>query len=115
MDLSAKNLDTPDELVELPGLVEEIVEVGGFVVGREEVAPGWRWSTDTKPVVGGEWCEVHHVGLTISGRWGVALNDGATLEFRPGDVFYVPAGHDSWTIGDEPCVTLTWTEPTSEG
>ena len=109
MDLSAKNFDTPDELVELPGLVEEIVEVGGFVVGREEVAPGWRWSTDTKPVVGGEWCEAHHVGLTISGRWGAALQDGTSIEFRPGDVFNIPAGHDSWTIGDEPCVTLNWT------
>jgi class 3 adenylate cyclase len=109
MDLSAKNLEEPDELVELPGLLEEIVEVGGFVVGRETVAPGWRWSTDTKPVVGGEWCEANHVGLTLSGRWGVAMKDGRTLEFRPGDVFDVPAGHDSWTIGDEPCVTLNWT------
>ncbi len=108
MELSAKNFDEPDEIVELPGLLEEVVEVGGFVVGREVVAPGWRWSKDTKPVVGGEWCEAHHVGLTISGRWGVAMKDGRTLEFRPGDVFDVPAGHDSWTIGDEPCVTLNW-------
>jgi class 3 adenylate cyclase len=109
MELSAKNFDEPDEIVELPGLLEEMVEVGGFVVGREVVAPGWRWSKDTKPVVGGEWCEANHVGLTMSGRWGVAMKDGRTLEFRPGDVFDVPAGHDSWTIGDEPCVTLNWT------
>ena len=106
--MSAKNFDEPDEIVELPGLLEEVVEVGGFVVGREVVAPGWRWSKDTKPVVGGEWCEANHVGLTMSGRWGVVMKDGRTLEFRPGDVFDVPAGHDSWTIGDEPCVTLNW-------
>ena len=37
------------------------------------------------------------------------MKDGRTIEFRPGDVFDVPAGHDSWTIGDEPCVTLNWT------
>jgi class 3 adenylate cyclase len=109
VDLSAKNFDEPDEVVRLPGLLEEVVEVGGFVVGRETVDPGWRWSKDTKPVVGGEWCEAHHVGLTVSGRWGVVLKDGRTLEFRPGDVFDIPAGHDSWTIGDEPCVTLNWT------
>ena len=109
MELYAKNLDEPDELVELPKLVEEIVEVGGFVVGREETAPGWRWSEHTKPMVGGDWCEARHVGLTISGRWGVVLKDGRTIEFRPGDVFDVPAGHDSWTIGDETCVTLSWT------
>jgi len=109
VDLSAKNFDDPDEVVQLPGLLEEVVEVGGFTVGREVVEPGWRWSRDTKPVVGGEWCEAHHVGLTISGRWGVALKDGRNLEFRPGDVFDVPPGHDSWTIGDEPCVSLSWT------
>jgi class 3 adenylate cyclase len=109
MELSAKNFDEPDEVVELPGLVEEIVEVGGFVVGREVVSPGWRWSADTKPIVGGDWCDAHHVGLTVSGRWGVVLKDGRTLEFRPGDVFDIPAGHDSWTIGDEPCVTINWT------
>jgi len=108
MELSAKNFDEPDEIVELPGLLEEVVEVGGYVVGREAVAPGWRWSKDTKPVVGGEWCEAHHVGLTLSGRWGVAMKDGRTLELRPGDVFDIPAGHDSWTIGDEPCITLNW-------
>lgn len=106
---SAKNFDDPDEVVRLPGLLEEVVEVGGFVVGRETVEPGWRWSKDVQPTVGGEWCEAHHVGLTVSGRWGVVLKDGSTLEFRPGDVFDVPAGHDSWTIGDEPCVTLNWT------
>ncbi len=109
MELSAKNFDEPDEIVELPGLLEEVVEIGGFVVGREVVAPGWRWSTDTKPAVGGEWCEAHHVGFTMSGRWAVELKDGRTLEFRPGDVFDVPAGHDSWTVGDEPCVTVNWT------
>lgn len=109
MDLVAKNFDEPDEVVRLPGLIEEVVEVGGFTVGREVCDSGWRWSTDTKPVVGGDWCEAHHVGLTVSGRWGVVLKDGRKLEFRPGDVFDVPAGHDSWTIGDEPCVTVNWT------
>jgi class 3 adenylate cyclase len=106
MELSARNFDESDEVVELPGLREEIVEVGGFVVGREEVAPGWRWSKDTKPDIGGEWCEAHHVGLTLSGRWGAVMKDGRTIEFRPGDVFNVPPGHDSWTIGEEPYVTL---------
>jgi class 3 adenylate cyclase len=48
------------------------------------------------------------VGFTISGRWGVELKDGRRLEFRPGDVFDIPPGHDSWTIGEEPCVTLNW-------
>ena len=77
-----------------PGLLEEMVEVGGFVVGREVNASGVALvCRDTKPAIGGEWCEAHHVGLTLSGQWGVAMKDGRTLEFRPGDVFSVPPGH----------------------
>jgi hypothetical protein len=57
MELTAKNLDEPGEVVELPGLLEEVVEVGGFVVGREVVAPGWRWAKDTKRwTIGDEPC-----------------------------------------------------------
>ena len=55
MELSAKNfLDDPDELIEMPGLVEEVVELGGFVIGRERLDPGWRWSKDIRPIVGGD-------------------------------------------------------------
>jgi len=109
MTLSSKSFDNPDETVRLPKLVEQVVEIGGFVVGLETVDPGWRWSVDTAPEVGGEWCEAHHVGMTLSGRWGVLMKDGSTIELGPNEIFDVPAGHDSWTIGDEPCVTLNWT------
>jgi hypothetical protein len=40
MELSAKNFDDPDEVVRLPGLLEEVVEVGGFTVGRERGSRG---------------------------------------------------------------------------
>src|SRR6476620_3603199 len=36
------------------------------------------------------------------------MKDGRTIEFRPGDVFNVPPGHDSWTIGNDPCVMVNW-------
>lgn len=109
VSFSAKNFDDPDERVEMPGLVEEVVELGGFVIGRERLDPGWRWSKDTRPLIGGDWCEAQHVGITLSGRWGVVTRDGRTIEIGPGDAFDVPAGHDSWTIGDEPCVSISWT------
>ena len=109
MDLVGRNFDDADEVIDLPLLREEVVEVGGFVIGREVTDPGWRWSEHTKPVVGGDWCQARHVGVTLSGWWGVLLPDGRTIELGPGDVFEVPPGHDSWTIGDEPCVTLSWT------
>jgi quercetin dioxygenase-like cupin family protein len=34
------------------------------------------------------------------------MDDGIVYEMGPGDVFYIPPGHDSWVIGDEPYVSL---------
>ena len=31
---------------------------------------------------------------------------GAITELRPGDVFHIAPGHDSWVVGDEPYVSL---------
>ena len=28
------------------------------------------------------------------------------MEFGPGDLLYVPPGHDGWTVGNEPVVFL---------
>ena len=104
----SKNLRQPDETIELPGITEHIVEVGEMTVGRSIQEPGWRWSTHVKPLVGGEWCEAHHVGVVVSGRWGVDFRDGSKLELGPEDVYDVPPGHDGYTIGDEPLVLIEW-------
>jgi class 3 adenylate cyclase len=71
--------------------------------------PGWRWSKDVRPTVGGEWCQVRHVGVVISGSFGVEFADGSSVVFNPGDVFDIPPGHDGYTIGDEPIVQIEWT------
>jgi class 3 adenylate cyclase len=103
-----KNFDEPDEVIALPGIREHIVEMGGMTVGRTTQEPGWRWSTHVKPVVGGEWCEAHHIGVVVSGRCGIELRDGSTAEFGPDDVYDIPPGHDGYTLGDEPCVLVEW-------
>jgi hypothetical protein len=37
----------------------------------------------------------------------VAFADGRVIEFRPGDLFYIPPEpRDSWVVGDEPYVSL---------
>jgi mannose-6-phosphate isomerase-like protein (cupin superfamily) len=47
-----------------------------------------------------------HVGVVISGRATAAMWDGSVFEMSPGDVFYVPPGHDIWVVGDEPYVSI---------
>ncbi len=75
-------------------------------LGRGTAPPGWRWSEHVKPLAGTEWCEIAHHGIILSGREVVRMADGTEVELKPGDAFFVPAGHDAWVAGDEPCVSL---------
>ena len=108
MESRSKNLRTPDETIRLPGITEELVDLGDLTVGRSVQEPGWRWSTHTRPIVGGDWCKARHVGVVLSGRFGAQLKDGTMLDLGPDDVYDIPPEHDGYTIGDEPCVLLEW-------
>ena len=104
----AKSLTSPDETLEFPGITVQQIDLGDSTVGRIVMEPGWRWSTHVRPHVGGEWCEARHLGVVLSGRFGIVMRDGSTLELGPEDVFEVPPGHDGYTIGTEPCVQIEW-------
>jgi class 3 adenylate cyclase len=104
-----KNFGEPDEVIDVPGVTVQVVDLGDLTVGHMVNDPGWRWSTHMKPIVGGEWCQARHVGFIISGRLGIEFMDGTSAEFGPGDVFDIPAGHDGFTVGDEPIVQVEWT------
>jgi quercetin dioxygenase-like cupin family protein len=102
-----KRFDQPDDTrpFQSKGGVE-ILNIGGGVVGRATFEPGWRWSDHVKPIVGGDSCQAAHFGYVVSGRQIIHMDDGTELEIGAGDVVSIPAGHDGWTIGDEPCVVL---------
>jgi hypothetical protein len=46
------------------------------------------------------------VGLVLSGQAVAKMDDGTERLMKAGDFFYVPPGHDSWVVGDEPYVSL---------
>jgi ketosteroid isomerase-like protein len=104
--LEAKNIGTPDEKHSFEHGEVEIVNLTGVTIGRATFRPGWRWSTDVKPVVGTHSCQLVHTSYVVSGRFHVQMDDGAELDLGPGDAHVVPAGHDAWVVGDEPCVTI---------
>jgi quercetin dioxygenase-like cupin family protein len=83
----------------------ELVSIGGMTVGRATYEPGWRWSEHVGDGPDDR-CQVEHVGLVVSGRAAVLMDDGTELVMKPGDLFHVPPGHDSWVVGDEPYVSL---------
>ena len=108
MEPLIKSLDHPDEELRLPGITEELVDLGDLTVGRVVHQPGWRWSVDVRPVVGGEWCQARHVGVVLAGRLGFVMESGAEYTVGPFDVYELPPGHDGYVIGDEPAVVLDW-------
>src|SRR5688572_30060336 len=108
-EIRKKSLSQPDETVRKAALEIEMVDLGDMTVAREVHGPGWRWKTHVRPEVGGDWCQVRHVGMVLSGRLGIQLADGTTYEFGPDDVYEIPPGHDGYVIGHEPAVLIEWT------
>ncbi|MDQ6682688.1 MAG: hypothetical protein M3Y88_05370, partial [Chloroflexota bacterium] len=58
------------------------------------------------PIAGTNYCEYHHLGYCISGRFRVEMRDGTELEIGPNQAFEIPSGHDAWVVSDEPWVTV---------
>jgi len=79
---------------------------GAEAVMRGVFEPGWRWSTDVAPLAGTATCQTRHLGYVLSGRMHVKLEDGREAEISAGDLFDLPAGHDAWVVGSEPCIMI---------
>jgi quercetin dioxygenase-like cupin family protein len=101
-----RRFDAADERREFPLGHLDLIQIGGMTVGRAEYAPGWRWSEHVGRAQGETSCRVAHVGLVISGRNRVQMDDGRVLDLRPGDLFEIGPGHDSWVVGDERYVSI---------
>ncbi len=109
-NLKKMSLDEPEEVRPFEdgrGQVN-LVNLADGAVGRATFEPGWRWSKHVKPIVQTDSCQAAHTGYYVSGRMKVVMDDGAEEEFGPGDFALIPAGHDAWVLGDEPCVVVDW-------
>ena len=84
----------------------EVLHIGELTIGRATYQPGWRWSEHVGRALGQTSCPVDHVGMVVSGRNVVTMDDGTRYELGPGDVFAIGPGHDSEVVGDEPYVSL---------
>jgi quercetin dioxygenase-like cupin family protein len=106
MDLALVNFDDPAEVRSFEKGKFELYRVGPTTLGRATYEPGWKWSEHVGRSTGERSCQVEHVGLVLSGRAVAKMDDGREVVMRAGDFFYVPPGHDSWVVGDEPYVSL---------
>ncbi len=103
----SKRFDSPDETRQFVESGDvKLVSIGAGVIGLATFEPGWKWSDHVKPIVGTESCQAAHVGYVLSGRQMIRMDDGSEFEIGAGDVVSIPAGHDGWTVGDQPCVVI---------
>src|SRR4051794_25075057 len=103
-----KNLEKPDEVLNLDGALIHNVQLGDLVVGHIELEPGWRWSERVGPTAGTASCQFHHIGVGLSGSAHFPMDDGTEFDVRAGDVFDIPPGHDNWVTSDVPAVSIVW-------
>jgi hypothetical protein len=103
---TSRSFDTPDEHVSKGGVEIDVVQLGDLKAKRATYPAGWKFSKH----MGAPKCYDTHVGYTVSGRIVAEFDDGTRVEFGPGSAFVVPAGHDAYVVGDEPCVIVQFDE-----
>ncbi|PWV55288.1 MULTISPECIES: nuclear transport factor 2 family protein [Nocardiopsis] len=100
------DFDTSDDRMEFDHGHVESVRLGGQILNRLTLEPGWRWSEHMGPDAGTDLCMATHSLTLMRGTMGFRTSDGAERELRAGQVAFVPPGHDAWVIGDEPAVVV---------
>ena len=109
--MQVKSFESPDEVRPFEGNGRaDVLDIGGRVVGRTTLEPGWRWSRNVKPLAGTDSCQVSHLGYCLSGRMKVIMDDGSESQVSSGDVVAIPPGHDAEVVGDAPCVFIDFGE-----
>ena len=91
---------------DIGGIQLDIVTVGAARVKRMIYPPGFRWSTQMKPVAKTDYCMHAHVGFLVKGNIRVIFSDGCVEDHIAPCVLAVPPGHDTWVMGDEACVFI---------
>lgn len=107
--MQKKSMTSPDETRTFEKGKVELAKVGNISIGRGTLEPGWSWEKCVKPIVKTDSCQAPHTQYVISGRLRVRMDDGSEEEFGPGDVGYVPPGHNAWVVGDEPFIAVDFT------
>jgi hypothetical protein len=91
---------------DLGGVRLEAGRAGAGRVKRMIYPPGYKWSTDTKPLVGTDYCMHAHVGFLVQGRIDVIYPDGCVEVYEAPHIVAVAPGHDGHVVGSESAVLI---------
>ena len=92
----------------IDGSVRRTIKLRTAVIGLGTYQPGWRWSIHAGPQTGKT--SENHIGYILSGEMMIRDIEGAETRIGPGDGFEVLPGHDAWVLGEEPCISLDFTD-----
>src|SRR4051812_6545182 len=62
-----KNFESTDESRPMEGGKVDVVTLGEVTGMRITANPGWRWSTNVKPIAQTDSCQVNHIGYQFPG------------------------------------------------
>jgi class 3 adenylate cyclase len=105
--LQRKSFATPDEVRTFAHGHIDVIVLDEIAIGRFALQPGWRWSQDVKPVVGGRSCQNRHIGYVTVGSLQVTMDDGTELVIKAGDGYEIPPGHDVLVLEPFECIEFT--------
>jgi hypothetical protein len=111
--LNSKSFESPDEVRAPDKTKVEVVDLAGVTAARVTLQPGWKWSECIQPVVGGDSCQAHHIGVLVSGTIHVRHDDGTEGDVTTGTAYVIEPGHDAWVVGDEPAVGFEFDSTTA--
>jgi hypothetical protein len=84
----------------------DVQRAGAARVKRMIYPPGFRWSSDMKPITGTDLCMHAHVGFLARGEIHIEYGDGCVREYKAPQVVAIEPGHDGWVVGQEPAVLI---------
>jgi len=84
----------------------DVGHAGAARIKRMIYPPGFRWSTDMRPVVGTKLCMHAHAGFLAKGRIHIEYADGCIVEHKAPQIIAIDPGHDGWVVGNEPVVMI---------
>ena len=108
--VQVRSLDQPDETRSFPNGVVEMVTVAGTMIGRARFEPGWRWLNDVEPIAGTDGACSCMRATACQGRRSFGPRTGPRPGFGAGDGYVIQPGHDAWVVGDEPWVTVDFSQ-----
>ncbi|HEU5260204.1 MAG TPA: hypothetical protein VFU41_02145 [Gemmatimonadales bacterium] len=101
-----RRFETPERLLVFDRGRLEVITVGGKVFGKGSYEPGWRGSGSAKAALRGVHKPPEHVGVVLSGRAKLLINEDREIDLTPGDLFHLATEYECWVVGYRPCKVL---------